>query len=158
MQRSAPFFLFLAAAASLSAAVIGASVPAESLTAERIAALPGARRAAWSEYLARSERQKKADRAFLEAELKAAGMSEALVPPSSNSARSMPLGRPAEWYASEEARRVADIIVSFQTPAGGWSKNINLGDHVRKPGESFAPNNLSAHLGPGDFDTPHDPK
>jgi PelA/Pel-15E family pectate lyase len=70
----------------------------------------------------------------------------------------MPLNKPAEWYRGAEARRVADIIVSFQTPAGGWSKNLNLTDHARRPGESFAPNNLSAHLAPGDFDTPHEPE
>jgi hypothetical protein len=29
---------------------------------------------------------------------------------------------------------VADIIVSFQTPAGGWSKNLNVAGHVRRRG------------------------
>ena len=29
--------------------------------------------------------------------------------------------------------------------------------HRRRPGEGFAPNNLSAHLAPGAFDTPRDP-
>jgi PelA/Pel-15E family pectate lyase len=112
----------------------------------------------WRDYLDRSVRQMQADRAFFQAELKAAGLSAETVPPNGSASRSMPLNRPAEWYASAEARRIADIVVSFQTPAGGWSKNLNLSDHVRKPGERVAPNNLSAHLGPGDFDTPHDPK
>jgi PelA/Pel-15E family pectate lyase len=141
-----------------SAAVIGASVPAQSLTADRVAAFPRAQQAAWRDYLARSARQMQADRAFLQAELKTAGLAAELIPPNGFAARSMPLTRPAEWYGSAEARRIADIIVSFQTPAGGWSKNLNLTDHPRRPGESFAPNNLSAHLSPGDFDTPHDPK
>jgi PelA/Pel-15E family pectate lyase len=144
-------------AVSASAAVIGASVAAESLTESRIATLPLAQQAAWRDYLSRSVRQMQADRAFLEAELKTAGLRSALVPPNGSAARSMPLNRPAEWYGSAEARHIADIVVSFQTPAGGWSKNLNLSDHARRPGESFAPNNLSAHLGPGDFDTPHDP-
>jgi len=69
----------------------------------------------------------------------------------------MPLGNAPEWYASAEARRIADGIVSYQTPAGGWSKNLNLADHVRRPGESFAPNNLSRFLTPDDFDAPRDP-
>ena len=140
------------------AAVIGASVAAQSITEERIAALPRAQQAAWRAYLARSVRQMRADRSFLQAELKAAGLQAELIPPNGFSARSMPLNRPAEWYGSAEARRVADIVVSFQTPAGGWSKNLNLTDHARRPGESFAPNNLSAHLAPGDFDLPHDPQ
>ena len=144
-------------AGPVAAAVIGTSVPAQSLTAERIATLPRAQQSAWRAYLERSQRHMQADRAALQDELKTAGLSEPLVPPSGSAARSLPLNRPAEWYASDEAHRIADIVVSFQTPAGGWSKNLNLSDHLRKPGESFAPNNLSAHLGPDDFDTPHDP-
>jgi PelA/Pel-15E family pectate lyase len=140
------------------AAVIGASVAAQSITVDRIAALPRAQQAAWREYLARSARQMQADRAFLQAELKAAGLAAELVPPNGSAARSMPLNKPAAWYGNAEARRIADIVVSFQTPAGGWSKNLNLTDHARRPGELFASNNLSAHLGPDDFDTPHDPK
>lgn len=154
--RSALFALALSAGCA-SAAVIGASTAAESITPDRIAALPSAQQRVWRDYLARSVRQMQADRAFLQAEMKTAGLSTEIVPPNGSASRSMPLNRPAEWYGSAEARRIADIVVSFQTPAGGWSKNLNLSDHVRKPGESFAPNNLSAHLSPGDFDTPRDP-
>jgi PelA/Pel-15E family pectate lyase len=141
----------------LHAAVIGATLPAESLTAARVAALPPTQRAPWTAYLARSSRQSRADHAFLEAEFKAAGLATPIIPPSSNATRSIPLDKPADWYATPDARRIAQIIVSFQTPAGGWSKNLDLADHLRRPGEHFAPNNLSAHLTPGDFDTPHDP-
>lgn len=151
------FLLLLLAAASCYGAVIGSSMAAESITPERIAQLPKGQQAAWREYLDRSERQKQADRAVLLTEMKEAGLSEALIPPNGSAARSMPLTRPAEWYGSEEARRIADAIVSFQTPAGGWSKNLNVADHPRRKGESFAPNNLSHYLGPGDFDTPGDP-
>src|SRR5579862_2149026 len=92
-------------AASLSAAVIGASVAAQPITRDRLAGLPRTQRDAWRDYLARSERQMRADRAFLEAELTAAGLASALVPPGGSAARSMPLNRPAEWYSSDEARR-----------------------------------------------------
>lgn len=142
----------------LSAAVIGSSTGAESLTAKRIAMLPPAQQAAWMTYLDRSIRQMKADRAALDAELKAAGLTEPLLPPIGFSARSTPLNRPDEWYATPEARRVADNVVSFQTPAGGWSKNLNFADHARRKGEHFAGNNISHYLGPDDFDAPHDPK
>jgi PelA/Pel-15E family pectate lyase len=158
MNPSCAFLAITLSAPHASAAVIGASVAAPSITSERIAALPRAQQAVWRDYLARSARQLQADRAFLQNELKTAGLASELIPPNGSAARSMPLNRPAAWYGSAEARRIADIVVSFQTPAGGWSKNINLTDHARRPGESFAPNNLSAHLGPGDFDTPHDPK
>jgi PelA/Pel-15E family pectate lyase len=158
MIESRALFALTLSATCASAAVIGHSVAAQSITADRIAALPPAQQAAWRDYLARSVRQMQADRAFLEAELQSAGLASALIPPNASAARSMPLDKPAEWYGSAEARRVAGIIVSFQTPAGGWSKNLNLTDHARRRGESFAANNLSTHLSPGDFDTPHDPK
>src|SRR6185437_8509770 len=72
--------------------------------------------------------------------------------------RGIPRNRPAEWYASDEARRMADVVVSFQTPAGGWSKNLDFTAHARQKGEAFAANNLSRFLAPDDFDTPHDQK
>jgi PelA/Pel-15E family pectate lyase len=147
-----------AGAVCLSAAVIGASTSAESLTAQRIATLPPKQQAVWMAYLDKSVRQMKVDRGVLDAELKTAGLSEPLLPPGGNSARSTPLNRPAEWYATPEARHIADIIVSFQTPAGGWSKNLNFSDHVRRKGEHFAGNSLSHYLAPDDFDTPRDPK
>jgi PelA/Pel-15E family pectate lyase len=142
--------------ASLSAAVIGKSVTPPPLTRDRIAALPQKDRASWLQYLQRSERQMHADRVALDTELKAAGLDRPLVPPSGSAARSIPLDRPADWYATPDALRIARIVVSFQTPAGGWSKNLNMADHERRPGEHFAGNNLSRYLAPGDFDTPHD--
>jgi PelA/Pel-15E family pectate lyase len=141
---------------SAPAATIGTSLPAQSVTAERIAELPPPMQDAWKDYLARSRRQLRADRAALDAELKAAGLTESITPPGGPAARCLPLDRPGEWYGSTEARHLADIVISFQTPAGGWSKNLNLADHVRRPGEHYAPDNLSRYLSPGDFDTPHD--
>jgi PelA/Pel-15E family pectate lyase len=143
-------------AASLFALVIGVNTPALSLTAARIATLPQEQRAEWQEYLERSARQEKTDRAFLAAELKKAGLAEPLIPPLGQDADSVPLNRSAAWYGGARARRIADIVVSFQMPSGGWSKNLNLARHLRKTGESFATDNRSLYLGVDDFDTPQD--
>lgn len=35
------------------------------------------------------------------------------------------LKKPESWFASEEAKKVAAIILSFQTDAGGWPKNTD---------------------------------
>ena len=35
------------------------------------------------------------------------------------------LNKPDSWFASEEAKKVAAIILSFQTDAGGWPKNTD---------------------------------
>ena len=151
------FLLFtLATLTSLHAAVIGTSQPAESITAERIAQLPTKGRAAWNTYLQRSQRQMQADRAALAAE-RAPGGPIPPIPKESFSARSMPLDRDATWYATDEAHHVADVIVSFQTPAGGWSKNLDFGGSPRAHGQRYTTNNISRFLGPDDFDTPHDP-
>lgn len=69
----------------------------------------------------------------------------------------MPLNKPADWYASAEAQHIADVIVSFQTPAGGWSKNLDMTGQARAKGQSYAPDNLNKHPSTDDFDTPLDP-
>jgi PelA/Pel-15E family pectate lyase len=141
-----------------AAAVIGANVAALPLTGERIAASPAAQQPAWRQYLARSVSQRRADRAALASEMKKAGLKAPIIPPSGSAARSIPLDKPADWYPGAEARRIANIVVSFQTPAGGWSKNLNLADHPRATGEHYAGNNSSPVPGAADFDTSGDPK
>jgi PelA/Pel-15E family pectate lyase len=49
----------------------------------------------------------------------------------------MPLERDAAWYGSPEARHVADVIVSFQTPAGGWGKNARRDGPLRQRGQHW---------------------
>jgi len=153
----ARFFLTgLLVATPLYAAVIGTSKAAESITPARIATLPAKDRAAWAAYLDRSQKQMQVDRVTLAAE-RTAGAPEPPMPKEGFSARTMPLNRDAAWYGTDEARHVADVIVSFQTPAGGWSKNLDMSGAVRAPGQSYTPNNLSRFPGPDDFDTPKDP-
>jgi PelA/Pel-15E family pectate lyase len=157
LRSSARFFLLgLLVATPLSSAVIGTSRPAESITAARIATLPAKDHAAWMAYLERSQKQMQIDRATLAAE-RTAGAPEPPLPKEGFSARTMPLNRDAAWYGSAEARHVADVIVSFQTPAGGWSKNLDLSGAPRARGQSYTTDNLSKHPSVDDFDTPKDP-
>jgi len=157
LQSSARFCLLsLLVTTPLSSAVIGTSKPAESITAARIATLPAKDRAAWTAYLERSQKQMQIDRATLAAE-RTAGAPEPPTPKEGFSARTMPLNREAAWYGTAEARHVADVIVSFQTPAGGWSKNLDMSGAVRAPGQSYTTNNLSRYPGVDDFDAPKDP-
>ena len=51
----------------------------------------------------------------------------------------MPLDRAPDWYATPEARHVADNIISFQTPAGGWGKNVDRTGPVRQRGQLWVP-------------------
>ncbi len=157
LHFSARFFLLsLLVATPLSSAVIGTSKPAESITPARIATLPAKDRAAWMAYLERSQKQMQVDKATLAAE-RTAGAPEPPLPKEGFSARTMPLNRDAAWYGSADARHVADVIVSFQTPAGGWSKNLDMSGSPRARGQSYTTNNLSRYPGVDDFDAPKDP-
>jgi PelA/Pel-15E family pectate lyase len=144
------FTLSLPAAATFGA-VLGTNVPATPITAERVANLP-----AWKSYLDHSIRQRQADQDFFRAELKLRGLSQAIWPPYSGEPRGTPLDQPSDWYARAESRRIADCVISFQTPAGGWSKHTDFTRHIRAPGEAFAVNNSSRILATNDFDIPDD--
>jgi PelA/Pel-15E family pectate lyase len=155
--RLAVAVALLAGSAFAAAATIGMNTPARSLSREAIAKLPKSEQKAWLDYLARSERQRAADKAAFAAEVKAAGVPTPPEPAHGFSARSLPLEREAAWYASDAARRIADNVVTYQTPAGGWGKNMDMASEPRKPGERYAPNNISRFLSPDDYDKPAEP-
>jgi PelA/Pel-15E family pectate lyase len=144
-------------AASAVAAIVGTNVPSQSLTTERVASLPAANRMSWETYLASSAKQSRADRAAFAAELRNLKTNAPSSPPPGRGTRGLALNKAASWYSSSEALRLAGIIVSFQTPAGGWSKNLDLTQHQRAPGEMFATGNLSRFATSTDLDLPHDP-
>ena len=107
------FALTFGFAPLLRAAVIGTNPPALPVTLERIAALPKNQQSAWKKYLARSERQLQADQTFFFAEMKAHGLKETVTPPEREARRRLSLKEPAAWYREPEARRIADIVISF---------------------------------------------
>ena len=134
MRLSLPLLLILAVPAQ--GEVIGTMQSAPPLTRARIDQLPAAERTAWIAYLDRSARTLAADKAALVAERQ--GMATPPPGPDAGSSGSgMPMNRPAAWYGSAEARRIADTIVSFQTPAGGWGKNQNRSAPPRRRGQSY---------------------
>jgi hypothetical protein len=108
------------AAARLTGADIGTNPPALPLTHERIVTLPPARQPAWRKCLGRSERRMQADRAFLKKETRNNGPEKAAAPHEVKGVKGIALDRHAVWHGQPEGRRIADVIVSFQTPSGGW--------------------------------------
>ncbi len=157
LAAAAIVLVSLSEAAFGAANAIGVNTPAEALTRDRIAQLPSAQRDAWFKYLERSERQRQADKDAFQAELKRAGMTTPTDPPHGFAARGIPLDRDPAWYAGSAARHIADVVVSFQTPAGGWGKNMDMSKEERHPGERYGPNNVSRFLSAGDFDVPKEP-
>jgi PelA/Pel-15E family pectate lyase len=146
---------FAAAALPLSAAIVGMTPPALSVTAERVkAVVPADQQAAWLDYLARSDQAREADHAYVAAELKAAGMAKVTMP--AEGRPSISIRNPDAWYGSAEAVHAADVILSYQMPNGGWGKNLNMHDNPRPWGGSFICDNISRYLGPDDYDAPKD--
>jgi PelA/Pel-15E family pectate lyase len=117
------------AAVALSAS----SVFAEPVTTDRIGKLPQAERTAWEAYLERSRTLARVDQAALDAEVAANKLPSAIRAPSDGDFK---LSKPAgdSWYAGDDARKLADTILSYQTPAGGWSKHLGFSKGPRQPG------------------------
>jgi PelA/Pel-15E family pectate lyase len=128
----------LALALPATASVIGTMTPAQPVTEARVAALPETEQAAWRAYLERSRALMERDKAALAAE-RAGGATIDGAAAHLKGESGMPLDRPAAWYATPDARQVADNIVSFQTPAGGWGKNVDRRGPPRRRGEHYAP-------------------
>jgi PelA/Pel-15E family pectate lyase len=106
------------------------------LAASRIAKLPPAERAAWNAYFARSAAQYGIDTAAMNRELRAAHRSRMTRAPYTHEFSVKPAMTPG-WFASDAGRRIADVILSFQAPNGGWSKHVDFTQHLRRPGESY---------------------
>ena len=142
--------------ANLSANVIGKNVIAQSLTRERIATLPKIQQKAWLDYLARSEKQKAIDKQALADEQKASGNTS---PKHASAGRGMVTLRsehPADWWTSDEALKAAHNIVTWQVADGGWSKNIDMVNNARAPGDYCDTDNENRFPDSSDFDKPLD--
>lgn len=106
------------------------------LAPSRIAKLPPAERAAWNAYIARSAAQYAIDTAAMSRELRAVHRRRMTRAPYTHEFSVKPEMTPA-WFASAPGRRMAEVILSFQAPNGGWSKHVDFTEHVRQPGESY---------------------
>ena len=106
------------------------------LSAQRVARMAPAKLAVWSTYLARSRARYAADTVVMRAELRAANMTAMVRAPYARDFVVADSMTPA-WFATPAARRVADIVLSFQAPNGGWSKHVDLTQHERARGESY---------------------
>lgn len=110
--------------------------PGEGTIAARLAEVASASRPAWEAYVARSRRLAAEDRAVMARELAATGRERMVRAPYASRAFEGGEGKPDTWFASEEARRLADAIITWQTPAGGWAKRVAY-DSARAPGQSW---------------------
>ena len=117
-----------AAAARDTAALLGAG---------RIARLPAAQRAAWTEYVAASARRKAAERAAVEAEARAAGLAGIRPAPNTPSDFAVTSAMTESWLRSDAGRATTASILSYQTPSGGWGKHVDHARGPRAPGQGY---------------------
>lgn len=113
---------------------------AEPVTPDRISELPAADQAAWKAYLERSLMKRQADEAAVQAEVSANKLTNALRAPSGGDFKLNAQAGDA-WFAGDEAKQLADAILSYQTPTGGWSKHTGYSKGPRQPGMQFTSQN-----------------
>ncbi len=127
-------FLFVTVAFAVSHAV------AEPITLGRLSELPAAEQSAWKNYLDRSQTNALADAAVVQAEVAAHKMTNALRAPSGGDFK-LSFKTGDAWYASAEAKQLADAVLSYQTPTGGWSKHTGYTKGPRQPGMQWTSQN-----------------
>jgi PelA/Pel-15E family pectate lyase len=122
------------------------------LTLERILAWPSREVPAWKAYLERSQSRMASDKEFFEKEMATKGVKTSFLPPKG---RAFGPGYPNsdKWFSDPEASRIADIVVSFQTPSGGWCKGVDMTRHIRLPGERFCNDKNWRYVGTFDNNT-----
>jgi PelA/Pel-15E family pectate lyase len=121
-------------------AFVFSSALAEPVTPERIKELPAAEQGAWQAYWERSLANARADAAALQAEVAARKLTNALRAPSGGDFK-LKVQAGDNWFGSDEAKHLADAILSYQTPSGGWSKHTGYSRGLRQPGMQFTSQN-----------------
>ncbi len=121
----------------ISAIPAGAGGTAALVDSARVARLPAEERARWHRYLARSAELQRADRVLIDAELRDQGRPRMVRAPHARQSFTVAPHMVGAWYRTEAGARVAENILSFQTPSGGWSKHVDFSVSPRAPGVSF---------------------
>ncbi|RVU33278.1 pectate lyase [Rheinheimera riviphila] len=91
---------------------------------------------AWQAYFARSEAFAAKDQALLQNELVLLQQTKASKPAKHKQFGFEPEPT-VEYLQSPDAIRVAQVMLSFQTPSGGWSKRTDMAGLPRQPGQMF---------------------
>lgn len=119
-SRSGLIGALLLAAAHGAGAVAEKLAPAQTMT----------------EYRVLSEQLRQRDSVSLQAELNATERQKPL--PATYAKRfGFDPGQSPSFYRSAEGRRIAEVVLSYQTPSGGWSKRTDMGSAPRRPGQAY---------------------
>ncbi|HEU4560013.1 MAG TPA: pectate lyase [Longimicrobium sp.] len=107
------------------------------LSPSRLAALPREQREAWTAYVRTSRSLRARDRALLDVELRRLGKTRMTRAPYIRQSFEVTRAMNEAWFRGDSAHAIAQTILSFQTPSGGWSKHVDMRAAPRQPGQSF---------------------
>lgn len=91
----------------------------------------------WKDYYALSKKLNRADYKEINKELEFMGKKKPTEPKKAKNFGFKKLQFTPEFFNSEQGKHVMEVILSFQTPSGGWSKDIEMTKKKRGRGESY---------------------
>jgi PelA/Pel-15E family pectate lyase len=121
--------------ADMKPSMLPSPKPAPLLDPNRIRSL-ASNSAEWLSYIERSRAQRQKDSLVMAAELNGIGKAEMERAPYSHGFE-IESSMTAAWLASDSAREIAQALLSFQTPNGGWSKHVDYSKGTRRKGQSW---------------------
>ena len=126
--------------------------PFTMLTDELLAQLPESQRAEWNTYLTKSRAAAANEHRILDDEWQKAGMENSVPAPGNRKEFELDSDTPAEWFGSAENQKLAEVVISYQTPTGGWSKAVDYTKGPRQPGTHWTAQKGDAWHYCGTFD------
>lgn len=90
----------------------------------------------WQAWYARSGELRRLDQRALAHELDSVGKSKPYQPVKHDRFGFDP-SAPQDFYTTAAGQRIADIVLSYQTPSGGWSKRVDMSQRPRAKGEAW---------------------
>jgi len=118
---------------------------AELITLSRINELSPAEQTACKAYLDRSQANALADTSAVQAEVLAKKMTGVVRAPSGGGFK-MHVKEGDAWFAGNESKQLADVMLSDQTPSGGWSKHLGFNKGPRQPAMPWTSQNEPGQL------------
>lgn len=107
------------------------------LTAERIESLAEPQQTTWTNYMRRSEELHQIEVQRMREQCDQLGLTKATPAPQTSSSFEIDSGKSTDWYKSQPARDLADVIISYQTTTGAWSKAVDYSKGKRAAGSHW---------------------
>ena len=136
----------------LAACAAAADKPFTLLTDELLAGLPAAEQKEWESFIAASRDRAAGERRILDEECRRTGLEKPRPAPGSRKEFEFDSDTPPEWFGGADNLRLAETVISYQTPSGGWSKAVDYSKGPRQPGTHWTAQTGDAWHYCGTFD------